>query len=43
MEQTAEALSEALSRNLDALLQVPSKELLERRYERLMQYGRFKD
>jgi acetyl-CoA carboxylase carboxyl transferase subunit alpha len=43
MEQTAGALREALSRNLDVLLQVPSKELLERRYERLMQYGRFKD
>ena len=34
VKQTAETLREALSRNLDALLQVPSEELLERRYQR---------
>ena len=43
LEQTAEMLREALVRNLDVLLQVPTEELLERRYQRLMQYGRFKD
>ncbi len=42
-EQTAQALKDALLRNLDELSGLSDRELVDRRYERLQSYGRFTD
>ena len=42
VEAVAANLREALVRNLETLSQVTPEQLLEARYKRLMQYGRFK-
>ena len=39
----AETLKTVLKRNLDELLTHPIDELVERRYQRLMQYGAFEE
>lgn len=42
-QQAARSLKEALTEELDALSEIDSETLLEKRYERLMSYGAFKE
>ena len=43
LQQTAQALQDALAEQLQQLAGLATEELLERRYQRLMSYGRFEE